>query len=117
MNFELLRINIFEALRDRFGSALLNSSLHDISIVKVVHPVCPGFTFYLELVTRDGGDFDDRSIRQLDLSVISDLDDAESVLEVARRFLEVYDDLTLAMVAAEIFNKDCAEFLARRVQH
>ena len=117
MIFDLLRINIFHALKDRFGSTLLNSSLVDASIVKVWHTVCPGFTFYLELVTRDRDGFDDRSIRQLDLSVVSDLDGAESVLEVARRFLEVYDDSTLAMVAGEIFNKDCAEFLARRVLH
>jgi hypothetical protein len=116
MNFDLLRISIFHGLRDRFGFTLLNNSLCDVSVIKVWHFVSPGFTLYLELVHRDGGHWDDRSVTQLDLSVIDDLDGVESVLEVARRILEVYDDLTLVSVAGELFNKDCAEFLARRVQ-
>jgi hypothetical protein len=116
MNFDLSNISIFHGLRDRFGFTLLNSSLCDVSVIKVRHVSYPGFTFYLELVNRAGGHWDDRSVSQLDLSIIGDLDGVESVLEVARRILEVYDDLTLVSVAGELFNKDCAEFLARRVQ-
>jgi len=116
VNSALPLINIFQALRGRFGFTALTVSLRDVSTIKL-HPCFSlGFTFYPELITDDRGDLDYRSIRRLDFSEISDLEGVESALEVARRSLEVFEDFTRAHVAWDIVNEDCANFLSRRVQ-